>query len=126
MLPEGPQVANVVNFSDFAFEFPKKVTAGVNLWRVNNVGTQPHVADFYRLRPGHTVDDLLAYLGGETSGRAPYDKTASIEMVAEGETVYVPVDLEAGNWVALCLVPDMDHPELTHVMEGMVANFRVF
>ena len=121
----GPQVPNEVDFSDFAFDFPTEVDAGVNLWKVSNTGTQPHVADFYRLLPGRTVDDLIAYLGGD-GARAPYDETASIAMVAAGETVYVPVDLKAGNWVALCFVPDMDNPELTHVMEGMVSEFRVY
>lgn len=121
----GPQVPNEVDFSDFAFDFPTEVDAGVNLWKVSNTGTQPHVADFYRLLPGRTVDDLIAYLDGDGGARAPYDETATIAMVGAGETVYVPVDLKAGDWVALCFVPDMDNPELTHVMEGMVSEFRV-
>ncbi len=121
-----PQVLNRVDFSDFAFSFPKDISTGENLWRVSNTGSQPHVADMYRLRPGQTVADLLAYLEGGSNGRAPYDKTASIAMVAEGETVFVPVDLAAGEWVALCFVPNTDQPNLTHVMEGMIAEFRVF
>lgn len=121
----GPQVPNEVDFSDFAYNFPTEVDAGVTLWKVSNTGTQPHVADFYRLLPGRTVQDLIAYISGDGGTRAPYDKTANIAMVAAGETVYVPVDLKAGTWVALCFVPDMDNPELTHVMEGMVAEFRV-
>lgn len=121
-----PQVLTEVDFSDFAFSFPKNISTGENLWRVSNTGSQPHVADLYRLRPGRTVADLLAYIEGGSSGRAPYDKTASIAMVAEGETVFVPVDLAAGEWVALCFAPDTNQPHLTHVMEGMIAEFRVF
>ncbi len=121
---ESPQVANEVDFLDFAYDLPEEVDEGLNLWKVSNTGTQPHVADFYRLLPGRTMEDLIAYLSGE-GGRQPYDKTESITMVAAGETVYVPVDFESGNWVALCFVPDMENPELSHVMEGMVAEFRV-
>lgn len=121
----GPQVATTVNFSDFAFNFPARVNSGATLWKVTNTGTQPHVADFYRLLPGKTSEDLVAYLGGN-GGRAPYDKTANIAMVAEGETVYVPVSMSAGNWVAVCFVPDMDDASLTHVMEGMISEFQVY
>lgn len=123
---EGPQVARTVDFSDFAFDFPTEVDSGITLWKVSNTGTQPHVADLYRLLPGRTAEDLIAYLSGDGGARAPYDETANIAMVAAGQTVYVPVDLKAGNWVAVCFVPDMDDPRLTHVMEGMVSEFRVF
>lgn len=122
----GPQVAaeTVVDMKDFAFDLPADVAGGTNLWKVSNTGTQPHVADFYRLLPGRTMEDLIAYLSGE-GGQQPYDKTESISMVSAGETVYLPVNFESGNWVALCFVPDMDNPDLSHVMEGMVAEFRV-
>lgn len=120
-----PQVPNEVSLTDLAFKFPTEVDAGANLWKVSNTGTQPQVVDFYRLLPGRSVDDLIAYLGGN-GARAPYDETANIAMVAAGETVYVPVDLKAGDWVALSSAPDMNSPELTHVMEGMASEFRVY
>lgn len=122
----GPQVPNVVHFSDTSFDFPRHVTTGTTLWRVSNTGSEPHVAEFYRLLPGRTTQDLLAYLRGESTARKPFDSTANIGMVAQGETVYVPVDFKDGDWVAICFVSDQDDPALTHVMNGMISEFQVY
>jgi len=121
-----PQVPNVLNFSDTSFDFPSHVSTGTTLWKVTNAGSQPHVAELYRLLPGRTAQDLLAYLRGEGSVRKPFDSTANIAMVAEGETVYVPVALTDGNWVAICFVSDLNDPGLTHVMNGMISEFQVY
>lgn len=122
---DAPQVPNAVTFSDFAFDFPSQVDEGDILWEVNNTGAQPHDAELFRLLPGKTVADLQAYLNGDGGDAAPYDKTATIEFVSAGATVFVPVDLSAGRWVALCSVPNMDDAQMTHAMEGMIAEFRV-
>lgn len=120
-----PQVPNEVEFSDFAFDFPTSVDSGDILWKVSNTGEQPHVAEFYRLLPGKTTEDLLAYLNGDGGARQPYDDTATIETLGAGQTAFVPVDLDPGRWVVVCSVPDLANPAMTHDMEGMIAELRV-
>lgn len=126
---EAPDVDHVLHFADFSFDVPATLSAGENLWEVSNVGEQPHIATFFKLMPGKTADDVKAFLSGSTdqSGPPPFDPTTEIdiEAVTPGQTVYLPLDFTSGDWVAVCFVTDLDHPDMTHFMEGMIEAFTV-
>lgn len=124
-----PEVANVVHFSDFAFDFPTTVDAGTNLWEISNNGAQPHIAVFFKLSSGKSMADLETFLNdeGSASGPPPFDTDVMIdvEALSPGQTVYLPLKFDAGDWVAVCFVQDLDNPQLTHFMEGMIQEFSV-
>lgn len=85
-----PEVANVVHFSDFAFDFPTTIEAGAS-------GPPPFASDV-------VID---------------------VEALSPGQTVYLPLAFDVGNWVAVCFVQDLDDPAVTHLMEGMIQEFSV-
>lgn len=124
-----PEVANVVHFSDFAFDFPAIVAAGKDLWEVTNTGDQPHIAAFFKLQPGKTTADLEAFLGGAAGEETPppFDTSVdvNVEALTPGVAVYLPLDFTSGDWVAVCFVPDLNNPTMAHYMEGMVEEFVV-
>lgn len=126
---DAPSAAKTVHLSDFAFDFPATLDSGSNLWKVINTGEQPHIAAFFKLNPGKTVADLEAFLNDETgaSGPPPFDTnvTVDIEPLSPGETVYLPLDFDAGDWVAVCFIEDLDNSEISHFMEGMIQEFKV-
>ncbi len=121
---DAPQGQNVASFSSTACSFPKEVTSGEALWEVNNTGDGARVAQLYRLLPGQTLEDLMAYLGGEED-RAPYDKTASVAAVSPGATVFVPLNLDAGRWVAISAEAGADQEALASAEAEMVREFLV-
>ncbi len=124
-----PEASYVVHFSDFAFDFPATVDAGSNLWEISNTGEQPHIAVFFKLLPDKTMAELETFLNDETgqAGPPPFDTDVmlDLEALSPGQTVYMPLDMAAGEWVAVCFVQDLENPELSHAMEGMIQEFAV-
>jgi len=123
-----PSTTNSVDFKDFSFDFPAKVPAGDNLWKITNAGSQVHLSTIYKLLPGKTADDLEAFLSPDSAGGPPpFDPSdvVDVEAVSPGQTVYIPLDLSKGDWVAVCFVQDLTPPHLPHFMEGMIEEFAV-
>ncbi|HET9027485.1 MAG TPA: hypothetical protein VFN07_08185 [Trueperaceae bacterium] len=123
-----PETSHTLQLADFSFDFPATMKAGNDLWKVTNVGDQPHIAAFFKLTDGKTQADLETFLKDTTHTMAPpFDTTTTvdIEALSPGQTVYMPLDLTAGNWVAVCFVQDLNNPAMAHYMEGMIEEFTV-
>jgi hypothetical protein len=116
---------NVV-MADFAFSVPGDIQSGDQLWKVTNEGQQIHHMIIMKPNEGKTLDDILAY-DPASGGEEPATEVAIIEVMTNGESAYKTMNLEPGEYIAICFMPD--HAEggdgMPHFMHGMVQNFTV-
>lgn len=126
-----------IQFVDFAFAIPPDLRAGEQTWHVINRGSQLHHMVIFSLADGATLEEFMEFMQQmETEGppgadgengeaiAAPYDY---IGIASTGEESYHILDFEAGQYVAICFMPD-HRGEATgqpHFMLGMVQVFRV-
>jgi hypothetical protein len=106
----------VVKLLDFSFVLPVEVKAGVQTWQVINEGPQPHELLIMKLAEGKSVDDVWAYV--ESPQGAPP------QAINSGASGWLHLDLEPGNYVAYCFVPDPASGH-AHAELGMVMPFTV-
>lgn len=116
-----------LHLADFDFDFPDTISAGPQLWHVQNTGAQTHIAALFKLHPGKTQDDLLSWFEsmGPTgpSGPPPADGlTQGIDAITPDQSFYIAMDLEPGTYVAVCFMPDTETGQ-PHVMKGMIQTF---
>jgi hypothetical protein len=116
---------NVV-MADFAFAIPGDIKSGEQLWKVTNEGQQIHHLIIMKPKEGKTLDDILAY--DPSSGEEePATEVGIIEVMTNGASAYKTINLEPGDYIAICFMPD--HAEggdgMPHFMHGMVQNFTV-
>ncbi|MHB8646396.1 MAG: hypothetical protein ACYDAR_11470 [Thermomicrobiales bacterium] len=113
---------------DYAFDMPDTIPAGLVHFTMTNQGKQEHEAQFFRLAPGFTVDQLLKALQGpnpaSTSGTPPFAATGGINTLEAGGRQEVVLNLQPGNYVAVCFDSDPGDPT-PHVAKGMVKQFTV-
>lgn len=117
-----------LHLADFEFDFPATLPAGAQLWHVQNTGAQTHLAALFRLHPGKTQDDLLAWFESMgpsgPAGPPPADDGGLVDAVSPGQSYYVAMDLAPGAYVAVCFMPDTETGQ-PHLMKGMVQSFTV-
>lgn len=142
--PEGETTVDLV---DFAFDnLPATVDAGQHIWEVHNSGTESHEMAIYRLAPGVTDKDVFGMLsaseapaGSPQAGAAtapaaspeegeqtgpPFVGVAGAAPMDPDNTVWPVLDLESGNYVSVCFIPDPKSGE-PHFMLGMFQGFSV-
>lgn len=107
---------------DFAFDIPDTVPAGVTAIRLTNQGTDLHHFALIKLADGKTLDDLLAEARAEVLPSWAIAVGGPNVAPPGGETA-VYVDLEPGNYAALCVIPASDG--IPHVAKGMSTSFTV-
>lgn len=116
---------NVV-MADFAFAIPGDIKSGEQLWKVSNEGQQIHHMVIMKPKEGKTVDDILAY-DPSAGGEEPATEVGIIEVMTNGESAYKTMNLEPGEYIAICFMPD--HAEggdgAPHFVHGMVQSFTV-
>jgi hypothetical protein len=139
---EAPEVVATVQLMEMMFHGLEETTVatGPQVWAVENVGAQIHELVLLRLAPGVTFDDLMAMMmappeaspmpemdhaspAAEMAG-PPVTSAGGVAPMGPGFTNYVELDLQAGEHVAICFVPD---PETgaPHAALGMVMPFTV-
>lgn len=119
-----PAADVVVTMSDYAFRLSRPVTAGRHVMRVENRGPQPHELDFFRLLPGRTARDYLAWSAGGRKGPPPGLPIGGTLDFLPGHRVWLPVAFEPGRHFAVCHVPDAKDGR-PHHDRGMVLEFDV-
>ncbi len=121
-----PQADLSLHMADFQFDFPKALNAGPQLWKVSNTGEQPHFAYLYKLNKGVSTENFMTWMqtAGPESGPPPAEDADFIQFLTAGQTFYKEVDLAAGNYVALCFLPDLE-TNTPHVELGMISSFTV-
>jgi len=119
-LPESDVTLTLV---DYAFSFSAPLTAGSHVIRVENGASQAHEIALFRFLPGMGMDDLMAW-AENYEGPAPMTAMGGVPAFAPGQVADMYVDLEAGDYVALCFVPDANDG-MPHLLHGMALPFNV-
>ncbi len=109
--------------SDYSFDAPAEVPAGLTTFKLVNRGPSIHHVQLVKLNEGKTMDDLMAAL----KAGGPPPKWATMEGGPNppeiGDTSTTVVALEPGNYAMLCFVPGPDG--VPHVAKGMVRPLTV-
>ena len=117
-----PSAVTVVT-TDFSFDAPAELPAGLTTFRLVNRGPQIHHVQLVKLGEGKTMDDFMAAL----KAGGPPPKWISMEggpNPAElGDTAITTVTLEPGNYAMICFVPGPDG--IPHVAKGMARPLTV-
>jgi hypothetical protein len=115
-----------VTMQDYAFVVDGDVTAGPALVSFENVGEQFHHAIVGKLGEGKTLEDVQDFVSKGAQGPpppwfddAPIDQT----LISPGQNAGIVLDLEEGNYVLLCFMPDPEGQP--HVVHGMAQTFEV-
>jgi uncharacterized cupredoxin-like copper-binding protein len=108
----------VVRTSDFAFDAPDTVAAGLTTVRLQtNPGQELHQVGMIRLDSGKTAADLFAAM----KAPGPFPKwaveVAGVNPPAPGQTADMTMTLDPGNYLLVCFVPSADG--VPHIAKGM-------
>jgi hypothetical protein len=117
-----PNTVSVVA-TDFAFQAPREIPAGVTRFVLEAQGKQIHHATIARLEDGKTVADLMAAF--KTPGPPPSWVTfvGGPNVPDPGAEANATVDLSPGNYVLICFVDTPD--KVPHFAKGMFHAFTV-
>jgi hypothetical protein len=108
---------------DYAFSFDAPPTGGSHAIRVVNGASQAHEVAIFRLLPGKTMDDVMAW-GQTYAGAPPIVAVGGVAAFRPGQEAVMDVNLTPGEYVALCFVPDATDG-LPHIAHGMVLPFQI-
>lgn len=118
-----PPADMMLNLVDYAFSFSTPPTAGSHVIHVMNGGGQAHEVAFFKLEPGKTMDDVMAF-AQTYAGDPPMVPHGGVPAIRPGEDADVYVDFTPGDWVALCFLPDATDGA-PHVVHGMMLPFTI-
>jgi hypothetical protein len=138
---EAPETVATVQLMEMMFHGLEATTfaAGPQVWTVENVGAQIHELVVLRLAEGVTFEQFqemmmappeaspmpeMDHASPAAEMAPPVTEAGGIAPMSPGFTNYVELDLQAGDHVAICFVPD---PETgaPHFALGMVMPFTV-
>jgi hypothetical protein len=137
-----PTADMTVELVDFAFEMPSmRVAPGPQIWEVPNVGEQVHELVIFQLAPGVTFEQAQAIFSalpepGATpaadaamasppaAGLPPFTLVGGVAPMNPGYTNWAVLDLDAGDYIAICFVPD-PATGMPHFALGMIMPFNV-
>lgn len=131
-----PTADGLVEMVDFGFgDMPMETTPGVHTWEVTNVGEQLHQFLVHRQADGVTFADVEAILAAEATPATPTDAAApegpppfvmvgGAAPMSPGAVNYSILELEAGNYFAICFIPD-PASGAPHFAIGMLMPFTV-
>ena len=117
-----PSAVTVVT-TDYTFDAPSELPAGLTTFRLVNQGPSLHHIQLVKFGDGKTFADFMAAL----KAGGPPPKWASMEGGPNpselGDTSSTAVMLEPGNYAMLCFIPGPDG--IPHVAKGMVRPLTV-
>jgi len=114
-----------INSADYSYTAPETVTAGWVRVILTNSGTEPHHVQFLRLNDGVTVQQFEdALKQGEGPALAMTKQVGGVGAVHPGGMAGAVINLPAGEYVILCLIPSpSDH--VAHHAKGMIKSLTV-
>lgn len=117
-----PVAEFTAGLSDFNFTMPDEIPAGAHLWEIRNSGQQWHELSILKLSEGASIDDILAMLAaGEDAEGTLFEEVAFWGNMSPGITSWAVLDLPAGEYTVVCLLPDVTGSELApHAAHGQV------
>jgi len=142
-----PTADATVTLTEFHFMgIPETSAAGSQIWQVTNSGAQLHEMGIAKLAPGVTFEMVQAILMSSEStpaadmatpesdtvgmatpaaaGPPPFTAIGGAAPMAPGASVWYTADLEAGDYFAICFVPDAASGA-PHFVLGMISPFTV-
>ena len=120
-----PEAAVNVSLLDFAFSLPLQLTAGENLWQIDNDGEQWHEMVIFKIDPATTLAEMQEILAQVNSGEEPaVEQAGFVFPIGAGESTWVNMNLEAGTYLAICFLPDFATGH-SHFQDGMMQVLTV-
>lgn len=121
-----PAADATIDLADFRFEaMPMRLAPGRHVWEATNTGEQVHEMIVQRQAPGVTFGDVLAMLqpapeatpgelveadpapaASPAAAGPPFELIGGVAPMSPGFTNWAVLDLEAGDYFAICFVPD--------------------
>jgi hypothetical protein len=112
-----------ITLSNFKFDLSDSITAGSKSIDVVVGPGQPHELVIFRLLPGKTVEDFMAW-GASYKGPIPANVVGGTTAAVTGIPQRITVDFTPGQYLLICFVPDAADGK-PHMMKGMVRAFAV-
>jgi hypothetical protein len=119
----------------YSFKVVGELQAGPQVVKVLNASDQPHFTEASQYPEPITVDQLMAtFMFDPSTGATPTPDLLDFEKItlagwssaqSTGTTQWVVMDLDAGQVVLACWIPDPLAMGLPHAMEGMIQIFDV-
>jgi uncharacterized cupredoxin-like copper-binding protein len=125
-LPAPAPVSEIsIDAADFSYAAPEIVSEGWVRVHLTNTGAEPHHVQFLRLNDGVTVQQFEEALKqGEGPALAMTKQVGGVGAVAPGGSAQAVINLPAGEYVILCLIPSpSDH--VAHHAKGMIKSLTV-
>lgn len=111
--------------TDFAFAGPDSIMSGFTTVRLVNHGSQDHHLILGKFEDGKTLQDLVTFAKEHPGAEPPFISWhgAAGAVGVSGSTAGT-VDLPAGNYVAICFMPDPTDGR-DHLSKGMIKELVV-
>jgi len=119
-----PTTDLAVRMFDYAYQFDGKWTAGTHRVRVENIGTEMHEFDPYRLEPGKKPEDFFRWIESGRPGPPPAKALGGSGTFIPGRRVWLPLELTPGRYFAFCQMQAKVGGK-SHYQMGMVREFEV-
>ncbi|MGD2152195.1 MAG: hypothetical protein PVG79_02935 [Gemmatimonadales bacterium] len=116
-----PNVVTIVA-TDFAYQVPAEIPAGLTTLAMVNQGSEAHHAQLVKLGAGKSLADFLALAPGEPQPRW-VSYVGGPNAADPGHTVTATSILEPGHYAIVCWIPSPDG--VLHIAKGMAAEFDV-
>lgn len=122
-----PDAEGTITGFSFGFNIPAHVD-GDAIYRFKNLSdTDTHELTIEKLAPDKTAEDFRNVISGKTPGN-PNDiatPAGGAGAVAPHGVDWVQLHLKAGDYIAVCFVPDPEANGAPHAALGMVQGFSV-
>ena len=117
--------ANVVTVvaTEYAFQSPPVVPAGLTTLRLANQGRELHMMGITRLDDGKSISELMTYLVKDQPPPAWAVDLGGPNAISPGDTSNSTLVLAPGHYMLICFVPAPDGA--IHFMKGMVMPLEV-
>jgi hypothetical protein len=118
-----PEIA--IDAADYSYTAPDAIPEGWVRVKLTNSGQEPHHVQFLRLNDGVTLDQFEEALKqGEGPAMAMVRQMGGVGAIAPSLSAQAVLNLPAGEYVILCLVPSpSDH--IAHHAKGMIKGITV-
>jgi hypothetical protein len=113
-----------VTVGEYHIEIPSEIPSGFVRVAATNTGAMVHYVLLARIHDGMSYDEWVqAFSRNEFAAEGMIDFYGGPNGVGPGETVAAELNLDPGNYVALCLIPGPDGK--SHAAMGMMAPVTV-
>lgn len=109
---------------DYGYALSDSLSAGRQILRVVGAGPQVHNVLIWKLMEGRTATELVQWLESDRTSPRPGQPLGGLTALSPGERAYLPIELESGRYVFLCLVPDARDGRF-HLSHGMMKEVEI-